>query len=203
MKTNFSSLKNQKGFSLMELVIASSILLMILGILSTIMLGVNKSYTQQQPRIEAINETTAVLNLMSRLIRMAGNNPNGISGLHGIDPGTAVGGHYKTIRIRSDWHGTTLSSPPDGDTADSLEDITFTVSSGILMKQEQPADTAPVEFLDNINDLRFTYFDTNNILITDPVTNQTSIARVDIEIEIKTPDTPAMTFRSSVHLRGK
>ena len=195
--------KDQSGFSLVELVIAGVILLMILGILSTIVIGVNQSYTEQRPRIEAVNDANAALDLMERLVRMAGNNPEGIAGLQGLDPGTPTSGQFTTIRIRSDWHGTTSSSAPDGDTDDAFEDITFSVSAGTLMKQEQPADANPVEFLENVNGLRFTYFDTNNDPIADPVVNQANIARVDIEIDTQTQGTPVMTFRTSIHLRGK
>lgn len=195
--------KNQLGFSLIELAIASVIVLMVLGILSGIILGINQIYSRQRPRMEAVNDANAAMDLMARLIRMAGNNPSEIAGLQGIDPGVPVSGQYNTIRIRSDWHGTTTVSEPDGDTADSYENVAFWIASGILMKQESPADTAPVEFLDQINGLRFTYFDTDNAAIADPVTNNAAIARVDIEIDTQTPDTPAMTFRTSVHLRGK
>jgi len=194
---------NQKGFSVVELIIASTIVVIVLGILSTIIFGVNRIYSQQRPRMEAVSDANAALDLMARLIRMSGNNPEEIAGLRGIDPGVPVSGQYNTIRIQSDWHGATIASEPDGDIGDSFEDITFSVATGKLMKQERPADTVPVEFLDQVNSLRFTYFDTNNAAITDPVANQEQIARVDIEIDTQTPGTPAMTFRTTVQMRRK
>lgn len=135
---------------------------------------------------------------------MAGNNPQNIPLLQAIDPGTAVGGQYNTIRIRSDWQDAiSISGNPDGNTNAPFEDITFSVSNGRLMKQEQPADVAAVEFLDHINSLRFTYFNTNNVSIADPVVNHAQIARVDIELDTQTPDTPVMTFRTTVFLRNR
>jgi prepilin-type N-terminal cleavage/methylation domain-containing protein len=203
MKTKLTKNISQNGFSLIELLISMVIVSIILGILSSIIWGVNKSYAVHRPRMESVSDANAALDIMARLIRMAGNNPNAIAGLQGIDPGTAVSGQYNTIRIRSDWHGNTTSGPPDGDTNDSFEDITFTVVSGQLLKQENPADTAPVEFLDNVDSIRFTYFDTNNTPITDPVANNSAIARVNIEIDTQTPDSTAVTFKTSVYLRGK
>ncbi|MDH3493059.1 MAG: prepilin-type N-terminal cleavage/methylation domain-containing protein [Acidobacteriota bacterium] len=203
MKKTTVKKKNQKGFSVVELIIAGTIVVIILGILSGIIFGINRTYSQQRPRMVAVSDANAALDLMARLIRMAGNNPSEIAGLQGIDPGVPVSGQFNTIRIRSDWHGATAGSEPDGDTADTFEDVTFSVATGRLMKQELPADTVPVEFLDQINSLRFTYFDTDNAAITDPVTNQDQIARVDIEIDTQTPDTPAMTFRTTVQLRTK
>jgi len=202
MDKRFTQNRKQNGFSLVELMIASVIVLMILGILSTLILGINRTYSQQRPRIEAVNDATAALDMIGRLVRMAGNNPNGIAGLQGIDPGMPVSGQYNTIRIRSDWHGATSDSAPDGDTDDVFEDTTFSVSAGKLRKQELPGDLLPVEFLENVNSLRFTYYDTNNLLIADPVTNQSAIARVDIEIDTQLPDSPVMTFGTSIHLRG-
>ncbi len=199
----FTQNRKENGFSLIELLIASVIVLMILGILSTIILGINRTYSQQRPRIEAVNDATAALDMIGRLIRMAGNNPSDIAGLQGIDPGVPVSGQYNTIRIRSDWHGATNQSEPDGDTNDVFEDTTFSVSAGILMKQELPADLIPVEFLDNVTGLRFTYYDTNNVLIADPVTNQSAIARIDFEIDTQPQDSPVMTFGTSIHLRGE
>jgi len=199
-KTNKSEIQ---GFSLIELLIVVVIMVIILGILSSIILGINRSYIRERPRIEALNDANAALDMMARLIRMAGNNPQSIAGLQAINPGTAVSGQYNTIRIRSDWRGTTGSGNPDGDTNDPFEDITFSVSSGRLMKREQPADSTPVVFLNHVNSLRFTYFDTNNTAITNPVANQAQIARVDIQLDTQTPDTPVMTFRTSVFVRGR
>lgn len=193
---------NESGFTLVELLITTVILIFILGTMSGIVYSVQSSYRKQQERTDAVNEASAALDMITRLIRMAGNNPNGISGLQAIDPGTAQGGVYQTIRIRSDWHGSTLSSMPDGDISDSLEDVTFFVQNNKLMKQE-PSDTSAVEFLDNVNYLQFVYYDTNNVMITDPVSNSASICRIDITIIMGQSNSTPITFTSSAFLRQR
>ena len=198
-KTNKSK---ESGFSLIELVIVSVILVFTIGIIGGIVIGVQRSYTQQRPRIEALNDATAALDMMTRLIRTAGNNPSGISGLQPIDPGTPVSGIYNTIRIRSDWRGTTLSSLPDGDITDPFEDIIFSVSNNKLMKKE-PSDTSAVEFLNNVSYMQFLYYDTNNMIIVDPTTNDTQICRIDITIIISPSGTSPMAFTSSAFLRQR
>lgn len=200
IKTNKS---NQSGFSLIELLIVSVILVFTIGIVVGVVTNVQRSYSQQRSRTESLNDATAALDMMTRMIRTAGNNPNGISGLQPIDPGTADGGGiYRTIRIRSDWRGSTMSSQPDGDITDSFEDVIFSVSNNKLMKKE-PSDSSPVEFLDNVSSLQFIYYDTNNAMITNPVTNQSQITRIDITVIVSPTGTTPMTFTSSAFLRQR
>lgn len=202
MKNDFVKNK-QAGFSLIELLIVSVILVMIIGIIAGIVTNTQRAFTQQRPRTEALNDATAALDMISRLIRQAGNNPNNIAGLQAINPGTAdANGFYRTIRIRSDWRGTTMNSLPDGDTTDAYEDIIFSVSNNKLMKQES-GDASPVEFLDNVSSLQFNYFDTNNVAITNPVTNSALISRVNVSITIQPPRTPPMTFTSAAYMRQR
>ena len=198
-KTNKS---NESGFSLIELIIVSVILVFMIGIIGGIVTGVQRSYRQQRPRIEALNDATAALDFLTRLIKTAGNNPNVISGLQPIDPGTPVNEIYKTIRIRSDWRGSTMSSLPDGDINDSFEDVIFSVSNNKLMKKE-PSDTSAVEFLDNVSYMQFLYYDTNNTSIIDPTTNNTQICRIDIAMIISPSGTSPMTFTTSAFLRQR
>lgn len=148
--------QNTAGFSLIELLIVSVILVFIIGIISGIVTNVQSSFTRQRPRTEALNDATAALDIITRLIRTAGNNPNSIGGLQPIDPGTTDGGIYRTIQIRSDWRGSTISSLPDGDINDPFEDIKFFVQNNTLMKKEA-ADVSAVEFLANVNSMQFVY----------------------------------------------
>jgi type II secretory pathway pseudopilin PulG len=203
MKSHQSQKTGESGFSLIELLITSAILIFVIGIISSLVTNVQRSYSQQRPRTEALNDATAALDIITRLIRTAGNNPNGISGLQPIDPGTAdSGGAYRTIRIRSDWRGSTLSSLPDGDITDPFEDITFSVANNKLMKFE-PGDTNPEVFLDNVGEIRFFYYDTNNTLITNPSTSYNQICRVDMIITMSPPDTTVMNFTTSSFLRQR
>ena len=93
-----------------------------------------------------------------------------------------------------------MSSMPDGDIGDPFEDVRFLVDTNRLMKQE-PADASPVEFLDNVLDIQFLYFDTNNVMIVDPVANNGSIARIDVTIIMQPPLSTPQTFTSSAYLR--
>lgn len=52
---------NMKGFSLVELLIVTVILVITLGIISGIISRVQKSYNEQRPRIEAVSDANAAL----------------------------------------------------------------------------------------------------------------------------------------------
>jgi type II secretory pathway pseudopilin PulG len=201
---NTNQNKNESGFSLIELLIVSVILVFIIGIIVGIITGVQRNYTQQRAQTEAINDATAALDLMTRLIRTAGNNPNNISGFQALNPGTDISGIYRAIQIRSDWRGVTMDSFPDGDTNDPFENIYFFVQNGKLMKQEA-TDMIAVEFLDNVDSIQFVYYDTNNNLITNPSASPTSISRIDIRLVMKSYDASSslMTFRSSAFMRQR
>lgn len=199
---NTTNKSEESGFSLIELLVVSVILVFTIGIISGIVTGVQRSYTEHRPRTEALNDATAALDMMTRLIRTAGNNPGEISGLQPIDAGTTDSGIHSTIRIRSDWRGSTLSSLPDGDIGDPFEDVIFSVSDNKLMKKE-PSDTSAVEFLDNVSAMQFLYYDTNNTLIVDPNTHHSQICRIDMTIIVSPSGTTPMTFTSSAFLRQR
>src|SRR5688572_26649707 len=120
--------KNEAGFSLVEVSIVAVVLVAVIGIVASLVSSVKTSYAEMQPRTEALNDANAALDMLTRLIRMAGNNPNNITNLQGINPGTAdAGGVYRTITLRSDWRGANPSDPPDNDTNDPWENVVFSV----------------------------------------------------------------------------
>ena len=190
----YSVVNDMRGFSLVELLIVSTVMLIVLGMVSAIAHSVQRSYSQQRPRMEAVNNATAGMDTIIRIVRMAGANPNDIANF----PSTtipAIVPQANSIRIRADWN------PADGDLSDPYEDVEFTVSNGTLFKQERSlagsADNAPVLFLENIESLNFTYLDIDN--------NVTSlgnaVATVKVAMTTRTPDNIPMSFSSSASVR--
>ena len=63
MRDFILKLKNSssKGFNLIELMIAMTVVLIVLGILASILAGINYQFRTQRPRLEAVNnaQTTA------------------------------------------------------------------------------------------------------------------------------------------------
>jgi Tfp pilus assembly protein PilW len=188
--------KNIKGFSLLELMIVMTILIVILSLLSAIVGSIQSSYAQQRPRTEAINNATAAMDTLVRLIRGSGNQLS----TTGINPDPDGNGLYDSINIQSDWN------PVNGAATDAFENITFTIRNGttctqcVLNKQEA-SDILPVPFLEDIGAITFTYYTSSNTLISNPVTNNSQIALVKITLTTKTPGLTPMTFTSTAHIR--
>jgi prepilin-type N-terminal cleavage/methylation domain-containing protein len=184
---------SMRGFSLVELLIVSTVMLVVLGIISAIVQSVQRNYAQQRPRIEAVSNASAAMDMMVRIILTSGNNPNNIASF----PSTATPAIVpaaNSIRIRSDWN------PADGDLADPYEDVEFSTANGVLRKQERSIatpDAQPVPYLDNIESLTFTYLDVNGNVTA----SGNAVARVGIILTTRTPDGNPMTFTSAASVR--
>ena len=191
MRTTTSTIRMrhraEAGFSLIELLIVMSIMVIVLGILGSVVQGVETIYAKQRPRTESINNANAALDMMMRLIRLAGNNLNGT----GISPGSAgADGLYHTIRIQTDWNSAV-------GLGGIYEDTTFSVSNNVL--QIQDGANPPASYLNGIGSITFTYYDNTNTLIADPVENNDKISLV--KIDLTTAGANPMTFTSMAHVR--
>ena len=199
MKTFRTQCRRQRkmqGFSLIELLVTMAVLSIVVGIVGQMVVSVQRDYLSQQQLIEAQNNARAALDIIVRLTRMAGNDPERI-GFQAIDPDPDNNGIYDSIHLRGDWN------PADDDLLDTYEDILFSVSDGTLSIQE-PGGTGPVlEFVDGIQSLQFIYFDRNNVQIFNPTATPGAIASVDILLQTSVPDFPPVDFRSSATLRSR
>jgi len=186
--------QGQKGFSLAELLIVIALLSVLMSIAGQILVQVQGGYVSQNELMEAQNYAMATMDIMARLIRQAGNDPQGI-GFVPIDPDPDGNGQWDTIHIRSDWN------PPDGLLDDPSEDIVFSTQNGTLFVEE--SGQVPTEFLDGIESVTFSYFDKNNNPITDPVVTPDSIAYIKFDLEIQPEGSPSRTFSSGITIRTR
>ncbi len=192
------SRKDMHGFSLLELTIVMTILVATVGILAGIVGSVQTSYARLRPRAEAINNANAAMDTLVRMIRMSGNNLSG----SGITPDPDGNGSYDSIKILADW------APVGGGTGGVYENITFSIGNGTncnncVLKKQEPADGAAVDFVEGIGSLTFTYYDNNNALISNPVLNDSQIALVKMILITSTPGSTPQTFTSTAHLRKR
>lgn len=188
-----------RGFSLVELLIVTAVMIVVLGMIGSLMITTQRQYMSQQALIDASNNARVVLDLMLRLARVAGNNPNPEDfSFEPIHPDPDGNSQMDSIRLLADWN------PGDGDTDDAYEDMIFSTSNGVLWIQ-RPSDDEPVEFVDRVESLTFSYKDSDgaDISSSDAVANRDSIAYVDIELRTSVPDVPAMLFKSSAVIRSR
>lgn len=157
--------KSQQGFSLIELLIVTVVLLIVLGILATIVGGVQSAYTTHRERAAKHTEALASLNLITRIVRNAGSNTTQTAL-------TATGNDR--LRIKSDWN---IS---DDSLDDPFEDVEFYVSDNVLYMTSVSPITNTVELAQNIESINFEYFDSNGATTT----NMASVVRVRFNVTI-------------------
>ena len=185
------------GYSLIEMLITIAVMTVVMGLIGTVMITVQRQYMSQQKLIDASNNARVALDLVLRLVRVAGNNPERI-GFEPIHPDPDGNSQMDSIRLRADWN------PGDGDISDAYEDMIFSTSNGVLYIR-RPSDGSPVEFVDRVESLTFSYKDRDgaDISSSNAVANRNSIAYVDIELRTSVPDVPAILFKSSAVVRTR
>jgi prepilin-type N-terminal cleavage/methylation domain-containing protein len=135
------TLQDQRGFTLVELMVAAGLSLFVLAS----MYGVFRSQTHtakgQESRMEAHEYAMSVLDIMVREIRNSGYFPNGLcNATGGVVEATAT-----SFRLVYDANG-------DGDCLDADEDIKFELQGSNILRNTQALTDS------NVTALLFTYF---------------------------------------------
>lgn len=173
--------KKEQGFSLIELLIVSVIMLMILGIMATIVTGVQSNYRVYRDRAAKHTDALASLNLITRVIRNAGNNTTQTAL-------TATGNNR--LRVKSDW--TTTDNALD----DNLEDVDFYVLNNVLCMVVNGSTSTTVDLSANIQSISFEYFDATGTATS----TMSQVAKVRVTLAILGEN---QTLVSNVAIRGK
>lgn len=147
-----------RGFSLIEFLLASMILLLIAGSAFEILSRAQRAAAGQSDMQEVMDNAHNAMDTLMRYLRQAGNDPLG-AGFDGI---TIVG--ISEARIRSDLTGSAgRSNPdkgdPDGDVDDSYEDLTISYSASDRTIEVTPAGGSAQAIAGNIGDFTMQYLD--------------------------------------------
>ncbi len=116
-------LGNQAGYTFLELLVTVALSGIILATLTTSFISQSKSYNAQEQINEMQQSVRSVMDLMIREIRMAGYDPTD-NEFNGIAVCNAT-----TLRVRAD-----VMDPADGLTTGTNEDITYSFSSGQILR---------------------------------------------------------------------
>jgi prepilin-type N-terminal cleavage/methylation domain-containing protein len=207
--------KGQLGFSLMEMMIAMAIMMVLMGIVSTLLsrsLGVRARESQ---RTDALTSAQAALNVMSREIANSGfgiyTGSNVRLASNGI---VAADSNANQIHFRSNIYNNGPSNTSDGvlTTDDAGEDVTyfFDANTSSIVRFD-PNDTPQTSVVVNkISAVTFSYFDYvgTNSTGTQTTTPSENTSRIRITVLVQLdpiagqPNPNDVQFTSEVTLRN-
>lgn len=196
MKRSASRLESDRGMTMIELLVTTTILGVVLLIVTGIMLSSSRVESRTVRRAEVQASSRQALALMTTELRQAGADPG--TPAAGIVAVVSADSHL--VRVRADLNG-------DGtiQTAEPSEDVTyhFVDTTGVVTRDP---GTGPATILTNVRALQFTYFDAASQPITPVPLNAANAARVaaiGLTVTTENRDSAPMTLATRISLRNR
>ncbi len=204
------SKSNQSGFSLLELTIAMTVILVLMGAASTLLFRAFGTRARESQRTDALVSAQAALDSMSRDIANSGYGLSKDNGIIGADSG-AQRLHFRANIINDE------PIPPEVSVSELLvndpnEDVTyyFDNSTQSILRYDRfanPTTTIIVNRISNVNFNYFNYF--GNTSTATPVTvptQDTGLVRITVTVSLDPvagqPNNRTVTLTSDVTLRN-
>jgi hypothetical protein len=197
-------IRSAHGFSFMEMMVTTIVLVLVSGSIYTYMNQSQHSYQSQQSLIGVTRNARIALDQIMGVVRQAGNDPQEI----GFTPVEILGSNH--IRLNSDLTGSESGKgEPDGDISDLYEQVVVRYDSANKKVQIDLADgNGERALLDDVEsgDFTITCLDIDGSATTSAV----NIIGVRIEMKTRTPTADlrtgqiqSITLRSEAFLRSK
>jgi type IV pilus assembly protein PilW len=164
--------KRPAGFTLVDILVGLALASVLMVAVISLFTTMGRSYTIQNVAAGVQEVTRAGVELMTQNIRMAGVNPENISGV-GIVAATPT-----NIQFTSDLN---LNGAID----DTYEQITYYLDVDRLMQQLFAG--GPMPLVENVTNLSFDYRDENDNPVTDLVADLAKIRTVIISMTVQEP----------------
>lgn len=207
--------KNQSGFSLLELIISMTIMLVLLSIVSTLVARSMSVRTRETQKADGLVSVQAALNVLSREISNSGfgiySNSVTKLGSNGIITGDS-GANQLHIRSNMLNTGARDNCGTACETDQPGEDITYFLDPTTQsIVRYDPHDTPTTSVVVNrVSNLKFHYFhyDSGTSTVTDSPTPTATTSRVRITVEavldpvIGQVNPQSVVFQSQVTLRN-
>ena len=159
-------LKNQAGFSIVELVLAMTITLTVMGLASSILAGAFKIRSREDRKSDGVADVQRALNIMTREISNSGLKiPSGLTKVstNGVVAGDS---NNDSIRIVSNLNGMPDSANgyfEDADLDDTDEDVKFLMYADAgqryIVRYEKNGTNETTVLANRIDSLVFRYYD--------------------------------------------
>ncbi len=168
--------EGQKGFSLLELLIAMTITLAVMAAASTLLAASLRTRTRENQRSNALAAAQRALNIMSREVGNSGYglNDNGI---------VAVDSNFQSIRVRANLNNNGfLGVAAQGDIDEDVRFV-FQLANGVIVRVSQ--SDPPAVLASNVTALTISYLDVAGLAAT-PATAE----RIQIDVQVDLPAGP-------------
>jgi type IV pilus assembly protein PilW len=183
-KAELSSCKNNdRGFTIVELVVGLAIGLIILGVAVKIFLVQQRAYNLQEQLSEMQQNIRSAMDMIVRETKMAGYNPTRAAFDVIVPPtkGIIYDATKTKLQILADLTDDEDTGNPDGDTDDANEDITYTYDPTYLqIKRDTGGGGQPLA--ENITEFTFDYLNASG----DGTSTSTDIRQIEITITGRT-----------------
>ncbi len=202
-----STKQRNGGFSLVELLIAMTVTLTLLGLVSTILAGALNTRKRESRRTDALSSSQAALNVISREVANSGYglNNNGV---------VAADSALRKIRVRANLINGNNCTTERG------EDVMYffdTATESIVRSERYSTASCGTTFetktsvvVNRISDIKFQYFDYtgSNSTPTETLAPTDNTGRIRITVEVKLenvqgqPNDQKVILQSDVTLRN-
>lgn len=190
---------NNKGFSLLELLIAMSITLVLMGLATTLFSGALSTRRRESRKTDALTSARAALSAISREMSNSGYGMT-TNGIVTADSG-AQKVHFRANLINDDYNTDSVG-----------EDVTYFFDSTTQSIVRYDPNTTPQTsvIVNRISNVSFSYFDyvgsSSTPTESTTATNNTGRVRITVTVKLEEvvgqPKNQTITFTSDVTLRN-
>ncbi len=188
--------QERAGFTLIELMISLTLLAIVLGGLTTVMVSMQRGYTRQRETSRSEDALRTAELTISSVLRYAGANPRNLTGggAPRVDPYAPP---FDTLRIVADFN------PADADVADLLEDVLiYAVNDTMYVRWQAGAAVAPMAW--PVRTLAFQFDSSGTVLATNvDVARAATRVRVTLEAPKHSRTTQLARRISWVYMRNR
>jgi type II secretory pathway pseudopilin PulG len=200
---SMNTTRNDRGFTLVELLVATTTMVVVIGASVALTQQISNGYRRQLEDAAAEQEGRYALDWIGRYIRGAANDPYGRTNAPGNTPCPANNTDIEGVifdpdndNVDDDIRLMTDANPPDGMFGGSVGNCTQS-NEDVTISLDDVNNT--ITFLDNntgaavstrtdtvIEDLRFTYLDSNRVALDTAVANPANARWIQTQITIRT-----------------
>jgi Tfp pilus assembly protein PilW len=208
-----AGLRDERGFTMIELMIAVLVSLTVLGSAATVISNVQSTYAYQMDDAAVQQELRFAMDFIRRTVEPAGSNPYNISTSDCPAANTTfspITVNATSVRVMAD-NGTPdgLLVGSSGLCTEANEDVTiaFDGSTNTITRYDRGTDAAAVAWTDSVfTGLQFQYYDRSMAVTTTPL--DVRVVRVTLTARSRTPRPGSatgatFTLSSDVRLKSK